>query len=274
MNSFNDITSYSKIKNIEFCMIGNDENLKDSNSKISNSKILKDNVPVPDGIYNNNLGTTDNKFRCYTCYNYKTFCPGHSGHIECPYPLISPFAKKDLLRWLKIICFNCGNTILDNSYSIKDHIQKVKNLKENICAHCGFKNHKIYLNPKNNMFIMLYDEETDEEIRLFNTTIEKILNKISDETVQKLKKKIHPKNYVNRIIRVPAVTVRPDVKKYNGSRSNINDITASLKTIMMILEKMPLFIDDGDINNMDKKIKDALDTIELQFFSYRFFESL
>lgn len=267
MNSFNDITSYSKIKSIEFSIIGSDENLIDSNSKILNSKILKDNIPVPDGIYNINLGTTDNKFRCYTCYNYKTFCPGHSGHIESPYPLISPFAKKDLLRWLKIICFNCGNTILDNSYSIKDHIQKVKNLKENICAHCGFKNHKIYLNPKNNMFIMLYDEDTDEEIRLYNTTIEKILNKISEETVQKLKKKIHPKNYINRIIRVPAVTVRPDVKKYNGSRSNINDITASLKTIMMILEKMPLFIDDGDINNMDKKIKDALDTIELQYFS-------
>ena len=248
-------------------MMGGKDHLVDSCSKILNSKILKDNTPVPDGIYNINLGTTDNKFKCYTCYNYKTYCPGHFGHIESPYPLISPLGKKELMKWLKIICFNCGNTIMENNQSFKDHIKKVKNLKELTCYYCKHLNHKITLNEKNNMFIMYEDKETGIIDRLYNTTIEAVLNKITDETVRLLKKPQHPRVFISNIIRVPPVTLRPDVKKYNGSRSNNNDTTTFLKSIMMILEKLPFFIDNDELNTMDRKIKEGLDAIEIEYFS-------
>lgn len=94
VDNFNDITSKALIKNVEFYYIGDTDITQNSNSKVLNSKTLKDNSPIVDGIYNINLGTTDNKFKCHTCYNYKTLCPGHSGHIESPYPLVAPFAKR------------------------------------------------------------------------------------------------------------------------------------------------------------------------------------
>ncbi len=259
--------SHANINTVEFYLLGSDENRIDSCSKILNSKILKDNVPVADGIYNINLGTTDNKFKCHTCYNYKTYCPGHSGHIVSPYPLISPFGKKELMKWLKILCFNCGNTIMENNQSFKDHLKKVKNLKELSCFYCKHINNKIYLNPKNNMFIMSYNKENDLEDRVDNIVIESVLNKVTNETVQILKKTYHPKVLINRILRVPAVTLRPDVKKYNGSRSNNNDTTTFLKSIMMILEKLPFFIGNEEIATLDKKTREALDAIEIEYFT-------
>lgn len=265
VDNFNDITSKALIKNVEFYYIGDTDITQNSNSKVLNSKTLKDNSPIVDGIYNINLGTTDNKFKCHTCYNYKTLCPGHSGHIESPYPLVAPFGKKELLKWLKILCFNCGNTILENDKPFKMHLKKIKNVKELSCYYCSHLNEKIYWNVKNSMFLMMGDKE--EEVRVYNTKIEKVLNMVTDESIAILKKSYHPRVLLIRNISVPSVVLRPDVKKYQGSRSNNNDLTTILKNIMVLLEKIPSYIDDEEMQKLDKNIKDRLDTIELHYFS-------
>jgi DNA-directed RNA polymerase beta' subunit len=46
----------------------------------------------------------------------------------------------------------------------------------------------------------------------------------------------HPKKFILDIIRVPPNTIRPDIRRIGGSRSNNNDITALTKNIVEINE--------------------------------------
>jgi DNA-directed RNA polymerase beta' subunit len=93
-----------------------------------------------------------------------------------------------------------------------------------------------------------YIEYENKRYELFNHEIKNILNKISDNTVRMAGKPIisHPKKFILDVIKVSPNTIRPDIRRIGGNRSNNSDITALTKNIIEINDLLPSAIPDKD----------------------------
>lgn len=265
-------TPYNEIKEVKFYILGNEDNLIDSACEVKTPELFRNNVPVENGIYSLKQGTTDMSFKCLTCFNKKTLCPGHPAHLTLKYPVISPLFRKELIKWLKIICFNCHELIFDYDLmpkNIKQYkkleffISHYRKFKNNFirCYHCNSKNYDISNNSKDFLDIIINIDGKDKELYIHE--IEDVVNSITDETVIKLGKSLdcHPKKMVLRIIRIPPNSIRPDIKKYKGGRSNNNDLTTIIKNIVEIQNKLEPMINDEVIEKNIKNLK----TIEMYY---------
>jgi len=247
-----DYSSYSEIDKLEFYVLGSTENYIDSAVTVTNKELFKGEIPVQDGVYDAALGTTSYAYSCTTCLLPKSSCPGHHGSIDLLYPVKSPLFRDSILKWLKIICFKCGRLIINKDIHVASSrllIEYVKLAKTvEVCPYpdCAEPHPNITKDKfEQAKFFMEYKGRFVQE-ELFNNHIRDILNKISDETVLRMQKplKSHPKNFMLDIIRVAPTTIRPDIRRIGGSRSNNNDITALTKKIMEINEFLPLVIPD------------------------------
>ena len=113
------------IETVQFYLLGNEENLEDSYVEVNNKDLFRHSMPIPNGIYDAHMGTTDHSWRCQSCFNTKLLCPGHDGHVNLNYPVQSHMYKDDIIQWLKIICFECGSLII-NKLSTIQSITKYK----------------------------------------------------------------------------------------------------------------------------------------------------
>lgn len=268
-----DFIPTSELNKVKFYVLDEEENDIESVVEIKNKELFRQNKAFNQGIYDSKLGTTDHSYICHTCFGDKTTCGGHFGKINLPYPVISPLFKKEVLKWLKIICFGCGKPILNIKNS--SNYQKSQLLNEYVklsrtttqkyikCIHCNTPHPNVQKDPKDHLKI--YIRVNEDERRIYNTEIEEIFSKISDETVIKLGKDLssHPKKYVLRVIRAPPVTIRPDIKKIKGGRSNNNDLTTILKNIINLLDKLPSVLDEESI----AKNIIQLDNIEMHYYN-------
>ena len=63
-----DVLTYpSTIQYVSFYCLGSDENADDSAVSVTNKELFKGVQPVPDGVYDAHMGTTDHSWRCQTC---------------------------------------------------------------------------------------------------------------------------------------------------------------------------------------------------------------
>lgn len=269
----------NEITKVKFYILGDGDNKIESSVEIRNKELFKNAKPFPQGVYDLALGTTNHAFTCRTCWNNKDLCPGHYGIIYTPYPFISPLFKKELLKWLKIICFNCGKIILPITNKIDKYgdniIDKDKLLNEYVkltrntlnkyikCINCNEIHPYVSKDPKDHLKIII-KTQTNEK-RLYNNEIENILMKITDDTVKTLGKSIdsHPRKFILKYLRVPPVMVRPDIKKIKGGRSNNNDLTTIIKNIINLLSKLPTILTQELI---EKNIT-QLDIAEMHYFT-------
>jgi DNA-directed RNA polymerase II subunit RPB1 len=270
MASFISTTELHKVK---FYILDEQENDAESVVEITNKELFRGGVAYDKGVYDKHMGTTDHSYICHTCFNDKTQCGGHFGKINLPYPVISPLFKKEVLKWLKVICFTCGELILklksynniEKTHLLNEYVKlsRTTTQKYSKCINCNTLHPNVYKDPKDHLKI--YIKINNEERRLYNNEIENIFSKISNETVLKVGKSIdaHPKKYILRVIRAPPVTIRPDIKKIKGGRSNNNDLTTILKNIVNLLDKLPAVLDDeGIVKNIVQ-----LDNIEMHYFN-------
>jgi DNA-directed RNA polymerase II subunit RPB1 len=72
------------------------------------------------------MGTIDRNFKCQTCGEGMSECPGHFGHIELARPVFHPGT-----------CLVCRHSILSLSWSRIGFLVKVKKILECICVNCG-----------------------------------------------------------------------------------------------------------------------------------------
>ena len=107
-----DFTYQSSIHTLSFYVYGDQENEKDSNVVVTNKELFKSDLPIPEGVYDAHMGTTDHLWLCETCGNHKSKCPGHPGSIELKFPVKSPLFREHILKWLKVICFKCGSLLV------------------------------------------------------------------------------------------------------------------------------------------------------------------
>lgn len=263
--------SKSKIYDVSFYILGDNENEKDSSVIVTNKELFKGDYPVLGGIYDAHMGTTEHSWLCDTCGNDKTTCPGHAGSIELNYPVKSPLFRDHILKWLKIICFSCGKLVYDKPVkAIKNKLltEYVKLSREMDCTKCGAKHPKVIKDKTEPA--RFYAEYTRDKFierkEIFNHEIKEIFERISDETVLQVGKPLcsHPKKFILSVIRVAPNTTRPDKRRSGSNRSTNTDITALIKTIIDNNRKLPNHIPNRE--QMDKDLIERYFILDMTYF--------
>lgn len=264
----------SELQRVKFFVLDDEDNNLDSCVEVTNKELFRNNEPFKNGVYDARLGTTDNAYTCQTCFHSKNDCPGHCGKMVTPYPMLSPLFKREVLKWLKITCFNCGEPLVKlgkKHANLPKHMRLGEAVKlsrsstmRNIrCTNCDAIHPNVEKDMKDHLTINVRTGDVVE--RLYNHQIEEILAKIPISAVELMGKteETHPKRFVLRTLRVPPVTIRPDIKKIKGGRSNNNDLTTILKNMASLLEKTPQVLSSEGI---EKNIV-QLENIEMHYFN-------
>jgi DNA-directed RNA polymerase beta' subunit len=315
----------SRISTVTFSVDGADQIKESSQVRVQNKDLFKSGLPVTDGIYDPHMGTTDHTWKCQTCHNGKELCPGHYGSIELSYPIQSPLFRVDIIKWLRCICFKCGEPVLgkfhipgskskylteyakltkgnsskaikcqsclipnhidltnygdsNNSKSKLDKSNKLNKLNASngigngigSKALCG-EIHPLVTRDKNypsQIIIEYYEDKLiSKSLQLHNHQIEAIFAKVTPETLEYFGKSsdAHPSKFLLRTIRVPPNTIRPDLKRIvRGGRSNNNELTTLLKSIIEFSSKLDGVINDTNINNN----KATIDLLEMCYYEF------
>ena len=143
-----------QIKSIQFGLLSPKEVEKMSVCEITNKiSFDKKGLPIPSGINDLRMGSTDKELRCETCHcENNDECPGHFGHIKLEKPVFHIGFISEVLRILKCICYNC-NTLLIDDYDKYVELFKIKNPEErqlkvyNLCKNkekCKERKKKVY----------------------------------------------------------------------------------------------------------------------------------
>lgn len=273
-----DYSYYSEIKKLEFYVLGSEENYVDSAASVTNKELFKGEIPVTGGCYDAAFGATSYAYNCTTCGLGKQLdknnlsCTGHSGTLHASYPVKSPLFRDSILKWLKVICFKCGELIINKDINVASNrllIEYVK-LAKNIdtCPHCDEPHPTVYKDKiEQAKFYMEYKSgKSNRREEIFNHVIRDILGRISNNTVLKMQKPLnsHPKNFILDIIRISPNTIRPDIRKVGGSRSNNNDITALTKNMVEINELLPLEI--PSVTEISKELREMYFNLDMTYF--------
>ncbi len=236
---------YSKIYDLCFSVDGDEENQRESYVNITNEGVMKGDRPMVEGIYDAHMGTTDHAWNCHTCGNRKTICPGHHGSIDLKYPVKSPMFTDELLKWLRVICYHCGQLVTEFKKGIKirpaarlgELSKNIRNVKE--CQYCHAQHWHVVKDKKRPVVFYRTWEENKLNIKreeYYNHEIARVVQMISNATVLYMGKPLrsHPKKFILRTIKAAPNTIRPDLRRIGGARSSNSDTTSLLKTIIEI----------------------------------------
>jgi DNA-directed RNA polymerase II subunit RPB1 len=83
--------------------------------------------PKMGGLMDPRMGTIDRNFKCQTCGEGMSECPGHFGHIELARPVFHPGTSRSSSYPLSVC----------SSLTPLGFIVKVKKILECICVNCG-----------------------------------------------------------------------------------------------------------------------------------------
>jgi DNA-directed RNA polymerase subunit A' len=273
-NKPKNITYFSKLTDLSFYVLSSEEVLSDSNVHITNKEIMKNEKPAPDSLYDSRMGTTDFSWNCGTCGNQKAVCPGHFGSIDLRYPVKSPMFRDELLKWLKITCYNCGEIVVKSKLLVppvkrlSELVKNVKNIKE--CPYCAEPHMQVVKDKKKPFIFWRVQEESKKitkKIEFYNHHIKTVLERIRPDSVIKQGKPLrsHPRNFILTTIAAPPNTIRPDIRRLGGSRSSNSDTTSLMKTIFEINQMLAEEIPEDD--QITQPMKDAYANLDLAYFS-------
>ncbi|KAK4136582.1 beta and beta-prime subunits of DNA dependent RNA-polymerase [Trichocladium antarcticum] len=98
------LLSPEEIKGMSVCHIVYPETMDETRTK-----------PRDGGLNDPLLGSVDRQFKCKTCTESMSECPGHFGHIELARPVFHPGFIKRTKKLLEIVCHNCSKVLADRS---------------------------------------------------------------------------------------------------------------------------------------------------------------
>lgn len=277
---------YSELSSIGLFLLGSEDHKVNGHVEVTEpDNLRKGNKPVDNGISDAHMGTTSRDYSCKTCYQDKELCPGHFGYYKLNYPVQSPLFMKDIMRWLKIICYNCGKLIVKY---IKMRYRPDKILNQFVkmarpsgkilqCAHCESVQPNIVKDRDDNFTIFRewYDitatntsnkSKMMRKEKLMAHEIARIFNKVSDETVLDMGKPLycHPRKLILDYIPVPPNTIRPNMNEKGGGRSGNDDLTVLLRHIVEANRRLPTIIPNEISDEMMMNINNiSLEVYEL-----------
>ncbi|KAH0590072.1 DNA-directed RNA polymerase II subunit rpb1 [Termitomyces sp. J132] len=134
-----------KVKEVQFGILSPEEIKAVSVAKIEHPEVMDETThrPKMGGLMDPRMGTIDRNFKCQTCGEGMSECPGHFGHIELARPVFHPGFIVKVKKILESICVNCGKLkadILDPNFADKiRHIRDPKARMAMVWSHCKGK---------------------------------------------------------------------------------------------------------------------------------------
>lgn len=106
-----------KVKEVQFGILSPEEIKAYSVAKIEHPEVMDENThrPKMGGLMDPRMGTIDRNFKCQTCGEGMSECPGHFGHIELARPVFHPGFIVKVKKILESICVVCGKLKADTS---------------------------------------------------------------------------------------------------------------------------------------------------------------
>ncbi|KAL8303907.1 hypothetical protein RB597_004716 [Gaeumannomyces tritici] len=103
------------IEEIQFGVLSPEETKNMSVAHIQYPEAMDDTRTKPreGGLNDPLLGSVDRQFKCKTCNNSMSECPGHFGHIELAKPVYHPGFIKKTKKILEMVCHECGKLLCD-----------------------------------------------------------------------------------------------------------------------------------------------------------------
>jgi DNA-directed RNA polymerase II subunit RPB1 len=105
-----------RIQTVQFGILDPEETKKMSVCKIEFPEAMEANdKPKTGGVLDPRMGTTDRNFKCLTCGESMSECPGHFAHIELAKAVFHPGFLVKIKKVLECVCYYCGKLKLDDS---------------------------------------------------------------------------------------------------------------------------------------------------------------
>ncbi|OSX68017.1 hypothetical protein POSPLADRAFT_1177028 [Postia placenta MAD-698-R-SB12] len=121
-----------KVKEVQFGILAPEEIKAYSVAKIEFAEVMDETTHKPKvgGLMDPRMGTIDRNFKCQTCGEGMSECPGHFGHIELARPVFHPGFIVKVKKILECICVNCGRLKVSSSdTTFADKIRHVRDPK-------------------------------------------------------------------------------------------------------------------------------------------------
>jgi DNA-directed RNA polymerase beta' subunit len=174
------------------------------------------------------------------------------GTLALNYPIPSPMNEKEIRRWLRIICFKCGNILIPEEkfmeYAPSDRFAVVHAFAKNntmiLCAKCKSP-HPVVGKDKNyarwSVAKITRKEGDSTTVRtepLYPHKILEIFERITDNVLAKIGRptSVHPRNMIMRTLPIPAVSIRVDSRKMmtpgGGKKAQRDNLTSQIQRIV------------------------------------------
>ncbi|KZT09014.1 beta and beta-prime subunits of DNA dependent RNA-polymerase [Laetiporus sulphureus 93-53] len=110
-----------KVKEVQFGILSPEEIKAYSVAKIEFPEVMDETTHKlkTGGLMDPCMGTIDRNFKCLTCGEGMSECPGHFGHIELARPVFHPGFIVKVKKILECICVNCGKLKSDSTFADK-----------------------------------------------------------------------------------------------------------------------------------------------------------
>ncbi|KAI9096162.1 beta and beta-prime subunits of DNA dependent RNA-polymerase [Phlyctochytrium arcticum] len=124
-----------KTRNVQFGILSPEDAKKMSVVKVEHAEFYEaENNPKIGGLLDRRLGTTDRNFRCATCGENMTDCPGHFGHIELAKPVFHAGFIKMIKKLLECVCCHCGKLKIGQNNDRFRFAKQIKDRKRRLQA--------------------------------------------------------------------------------------------------------------------------------------------
>jgi DNA-directed RNA polymerase beta' subunit len=234
----------SSIQYVGFGLNGDAENQRNSHAEVRSYELFTpQGEPVPGGVYDLRMGTTDHNFVCLTCASGKKLCPGHRGSLRLRVAVPQPIGIAEIRRWLRVVCLRCGALVADPAKFA--HLPPGKRLAEAAAAGadgrrcpnkaCGAVHPRIVKDDEDHFTFRAEPpappgkgpRAAGRGEKIYPDTLRAILERVSDQTVELLGRGagVHPSKLVLRVINVPPNTIRPGVRSFGGAGTSYHDST-------------------------------------------------
>jgi len=245
---------HTEIAAVQFGLQSDDDRQVVSRAEVRTSDLFDGQRPVPSGLYDSHLGTTDARYRCATCGRGPRQCPGHPGLLELPFPLAQPVGLQEIPRWLKVVCLQCGALMFDplgettntrvSRASAARRLRAASGVKTEgaLCPACGAPHPKIVKSPADRFTYQAEwpgREGAPPTVRvLLPYQLDRIFSRVSDEAVDALGRDPatqHPRRLLVRQLQVPPVSVRPAVRAAGGHGSPQHDMVSNVLDLQQLV---------------------------------------
>ena len=251
--------------------------------------------PVPNGVQDGRLGTTDIYRNCGTCGLSVNECPCHHGHCDLPVPIYSYIFMEKLKDVLSCMCHHCGKLLLQeddaevlmiikNTHGFErlDALKK-KAKKRSSCLYCSTPTPTLKKETKDDGKIKIIAEYTTEsredgengrvdEKRKYVSTLMgsdalRIVKKLSDSDCKIIginSDKQRPDDLIESVLCVAPPSIRPAVRNgYLTSGSAEDDLT---KESIEIIKRAGKVRKEMDKEQTERQLENIMNQIfELQY---------